>query len=427
MPPSLTLLAVLAVVAWPLACGGRELTGSVVVSGSSTVEPITIRVAELFNDREPTIDMLVDGPGTGDGFELFCNGETDINDASSRIEPEQLEECAANGVEPIELPIGNDGIAVMTSAGNDSVDWLALEDLYALVGPESQGVDRWSAANGLARELGGRDRLPDLRLDVIGPGEESGTFVSFVELVQPLFHQRWRIPGAETALTEKDTNWKEFLCYAPQVPFNARHYREFRLFWPYSTGIFCQWMSHIIDLVNLVLGERPKAVVAAGGTYVWNDGRTNPDTAHCLVEYPSGCLMSYHMRLGNGAHARPLTFYGTNGTLDLDAGVAYGDGGGGEVILANPGSLIPELIVDASRRLPDRHQGATILDAEPDGDHMVDFFRAVRTRCPTRAGVDAAFNHALATTMAGMSWRLGARIEYDPIADSLNVGEPRKR
>ncbi|NLX23537.1 MAG: Gfo/Idh/MocA family oxidoreductase [Phycisphaerae bacterium] len=251
--------------------------------------------------------------------------------------------------------------------------------------------------------------------------------VSFVELVQPLFHQRWRIPGAETALTEKDTNWKEFLCYAPQVPFNARHYREFRLFWPYSTGIFCQWMSHIIDLVNLVLGERPKAVVAAGGTYVWNDGRTNPDTAHCLVEYPSGCLMSYHMRLGNGAHARPLTFYGTNGTLDLDAGVAYGDGGGGEVILANPGSLIPELIVDASRRLPDRHQGATILDAEPDGDHMVDFFRAVRTRCPTRAGVDAAFNHALATTMAGMSWRLGARIEYDPIADSLNVGEPRKR
>jgi len=183
VPPSLTLLAVLAVVAWPLACGGRELTGSVVVSGSSTVEPITIRVAELFNDREPTIDMLVDGPGTGDGFELFCNGETDINDASSRIEPEQLEECAANGVEPIELPIGNDGIAVMTSAGNDSVDCVALEDLYALVGPESQGVDRWSAANGLARELGGRDRLPDLRLDVIGPGEESGTFVSFVELV----------------------------------------------------------------------------------------------------------------------------------------------------------------------------------------------------------------------------------------------------
>jgi len=176
-------------------CSGDHLTSSVVVSGSSTVEPITIRVAEQFNDREPTVDLLVDGPGTGDGFELFCDGQTDINDASSRIEPEQVEACEENGVEFVELQIGNDGIAMMTSDSNDQVDCLAIGDIYALVGPESQGIDRWSGADALAEESGGRDDLPDLALDVIGPGEESGTFVSFVELVlEDLSEQRGQLP-----------------------------------------------------------------------------------------------------------------------------------------------------------------------------------------------------------------------------------------
>src|SRR5690606_15228876 len=91
---------------------GGGLSGSVVISGSSTVEPISIAVAEKFNEQHPDVDVPVDGPGTGDGFELFCNGETDINDASSKVKDEQLEACEANGIEMIELKIGNDGIAV---------------------------------------------------------------------------------------------------------------------------------------------------------------------------------------------------------------------------------------------------------------------------------------------------------------------------
>lgn len=174
-------------------CGGTSMTGSVVVSGSSTIEPITIRVSELFNEDHPTVDMLVDGPGTGDGFELFCDGEIDINDASSKIEAEQIEACEAGGVEFVELPIGNDGIVVMTSAGNDAVDCLTVADIYTLVGPESQGIRRWSGANELSVEGGGSGHLPDAALSVIGPGEESGTFVSFVELaIEEIAEERGR-------------------------------------------------------------------------------------------------------------------------------------------------------------------------------------------------------------------------------------------
>ena len=156
--------------------------GSVVVSGSSTVEPITIAVAEKYNAEYPDVEVSVDGPGTGDGFELFCNGETDINDASSKVKDEQIEACESNGIEFIELRIGNDGIAVMTNEANGDVECLHGGDIYGLVGPESQGFGTWADANEIASELGSPGDLPDEPLEITGPGEESGTYASFVEL-----------------------------------------------------------------------------------------------------------------------------------------------------------------------------------------------------------------------------------------------------
>lgn len=171
-----------------MAACGRDVE-TVVVSGSSTVEPISIAVAEIYAEDRPEVSVSVDGPGTGDGFELFCDGLTDINDASSKIKPEQIDACEEEGIEFIELQIANDGIAVLTNAANDGVDCLTLADLYALTGPESQGVDRWDEAEPLAAELGSDTTLPDLPLDIIGPGEESGTFASYVELVIEEFNE----------------------------------------------------------------------------------------------------------------------------------------------------------------------------------------------------------------------------------------------
>lgn len=247
--------------------------------------------------------------------------------------------------------------------------------------------------------------------------------VSYVEMVQPMFQQRWRIPGSEKSLTEADTDWDAFLCYTPKVPFDARKYREFRLFWPYSTGIFCQWMSHAVDEVNLVLDEMPKSVLAGGGVYVWKDGRTNPDTAQCLIEYPRGCLFSYHMRLGNAENGRNTMFYGTTGTLDLYAGMAYGDGGGGDIARDRPDDPASIYNADAATRLPDRAKGGLLLDAPPDEDHMTNFFRCMRSGKKPNADIEAGFAHALATTMAGLSLRTGRRVTYDAQNDTLLLAE----
>lgn len=169
--------------------GGEELSGTIVVSGSSTVEPISIAVTEKFNAEHPDVEISVDGPGTGDGFELFCSGETDVNDASSKIKDEQIQACEDNGIEFIELQIGNDGIALMTNEANEAVECLTFADIYALTGPESQGFETWADAQDLANELGSTTELPDAPLTIVGPGEESGTFASFVELVIEEFNE----------------------------------------------------------------------------------------------------------------------------------------------------------------------------------------------------------------------------------------------
>lgn len=166
-----------------------ELSGQIVVSGSSTVEPVTARVAEDFAGMHPGVAISVDGPGTSDGFVLFCNGETDISDASRPIKQSEIDTCLENGVEPIEIRVAIDGLSVLTSVENDLVDCLDFGDLYALLGAESTGFQQWSDANDLAAELqaaglgGNHAPYPDEPLVVTAPGEESGTFDSFVEIV----------------------------------------------------------------------------------------------------------------------------------------------------------------------------------------------------------------------------------------------------
>ena len=164
------------------ASAGAAVSGSINVSGSSTVEPISTGVAEALAANNPDFTYTVKGPGTGDGFKVFCEGETDISDASRKIKGEEAAACESAGIEFVELPIAYDGMTVMTNPSNADVSCLSFPDLYALIGPESQGFKKWSDAQALAKELGSNTVFPDADLSITGPGEESGTYDSFVEI-----------------------------------------------------------------------------------------------------------------------------------------------------------------------------------------------------------------------------------------------------
>lgn len=179
----------------PAASGSTAPTveGFVSIHGSSTVEPITSNVAGKFADLNPGFDYEVGSEGTGAGFtDFFCTGDADISDASRAIKDEEAAECATAGVEFTELQIAFDGLSVITSVDNTDVTCLSFLDIYALLGPESEGFAKWSDANALAAtletQLGtsfgeSHAPYPDAELTIAGPGEESGTFDSFNELV----------------------------------------------------------------------------------------------------------------------------------------------------------------------------------------------------------------------------------------------------
>ena len=156
--------------------------GEVFVTGSSTVEPISSGVAEAFKAANADFLYTVEGPGTGDGFQKFCADEADIADASRPISEEEVALCEGAGIEYVELKVAIDGLSVLTSATNTAVTCLSFADLYALIGPESTGFANWTDAQALATELGSSTTFPDGDLVITGPGEESGTFDSFVEL-----------------------------------------------------------------------------------------------------------------------------------------------------------------------------------------------------------------------------------------------------
>jgi phosphate transport system substrate-binding protein len=152
--------------------GGGDLSGNIRIDGSSTVQPFAQAAAELFMMENSGVKITVGGAGTGDGFERFCRGETQISDASRPIEEEEIAACKEQGIDYEEVQVASDGITVFTNTGLE-VDCLTVEQLGEIFAPKSK------VAN--LSEVGGQ--LPDAELSLFSPGAESGTFDFFTEQI----------------------------------------------------------------------------------------------------------------------------------------------------------------------------------------------------------------------------------------------------
>ena len=179
-----------------------ELASEIAISGSSTVFPIMQLQAERFEEIAPGVAISVDNPGSGDGAQLFCRGEVQITNASRLLKPEEVALCEESGIEFIEIRRAVDGITLVTSPANTEIDCVSFNDLYALISSEAQGFESWADANELTAEWGGTQFPEGLELDVFGPGEESGTFDSFGEIVIEA------VAGGDTGL---DTSGRDFV------------------------------------------------------------------------------------------------------------------------------------------------------------------------------------------------------------------------
>jgi phosphate transport system substrate-binding protein len=148
-----------------------EVTGDIVTAGSSTVFPLSERMAERFQNEGYAGNVTIDSIGSGAGFERFCvNGETDISNASRGIKDSEVESCQSIGREPIEFRVGTDALAVVVSQENDFVANATFDELAAIF----SSAEKWSDVN---------PDWPDEEIQRFIPGTDSGTFDFFVEEV----------------------------------------------------------------------------------------------------------------------------------------------------------------------------------------------------------------------------------------------------
>jgi predicted dehydrogenase len=255
--------------------------------------------------------------------------------------------------------------------------------------------------------------------------------ITMVELVWNVNQPgRWRRPQAVAMMKEQDTDWKRFLLNRPFESFDARKHLEFRLFWPYSSGLPGQWMSHQIDTVNWFSGlTHPRSVVANGGVYHWKDGRENWDTMTAVFEYgpqndsKSGFQVTFASRMHNGDENPKELYYSNGGELNLNTNKISPYGGLTEQF-AKPmnmkANLLPEMDLTAIAEKVETaaNTGGDILTS----NHIRNWMECVRNRKETKAPVEAGYAHAIAVIMTNAAARTGTKVTFDEATQEVMAG-----
>ena len=240
---------------------------------------------------------------------------------------------------------------------------------------------------------------------------------------------RWRRPALVAQLREEDTDWKRFLLNRPDDTYDPRKYLEYRLFWPYSSGLPGQWMSHQIDTVHWFSGlKHPRSVVANGGIYTWKDGRKNWDTITAVFDYgpaddpTTGFQVTFSSRMDNGDENPAEIYYSNGGELNLNTNKVTPKGGltkrFADEMNMQP-NLLPELSLAQAEKV--------VVSANTGGDrltsnHIRNWMECVRSRKQPHAPVEAGYSHSIANIMTTAASHTGLKATFDEATQEVMVG-----
>lgn len=258
--------------------------------------------------------------------------------------------------------------------------------------------------------------------------------------------------GIHEKASPQTIDWDRFIGSAPMVPFNKEHFFRWRKWWAYGSGLSGDLMSHDYDRINCVLKMGiPKSVMSSGGIYTHRDGRNVPDVMQVNMEFPDfstgssqeigkekGMTLVYSATLGN-QYNRKTALMGHDATMEL---------GNDLVIHADPNSTrfadmikskqidpdIPIYKYDPAVNGVDGVTSATskyfadkgLLWTYRDGKrvdsahlHLREWLSCIRNGGTPSCDIKAGFEEAITSHMGGLSYKLGRRIDWDPIAQQI--------
>jgi predicted dehydrogenase len=231
---------------------------------------------------------------------------------------------------------------------------------------------------------------------------------------------RWRRPKLVANLKEQDVDWKRYLMNRPYEPWDPRKYIEYRLFWPYSSGIPGQWMVHQIDTVHWFTDlPRPRSVVVNGGLYLWKDGRKNFDTLTAVFDYgplkdlTRGFMVTYSSRQTNSAGGVKELYFSNGGSLNLDTNMITPTGG-----LTQRRAQAMGMEENKLQEFSLAEEGGVETAANTGSDpttlaHMRNWMECVRSREKPNADIHAGYNHSAALCMTIAAMHSGKRVTFN--------------
>lgn len=241
---------------------------------------------------------------------------------------------------------------------------------------------------------------------------------------------RWRRPALVAKIREEDTDWKRFLLNRPFENWDPRKYLEYRLFWPYSSGMPGQWMSHQIDTVHWFTGlPHPRSVVANGGIYQWKDGRRNWDTTTAVFDYgpaddlTKGFQVTFSSRMHNGDEHPAELYYSNGGELNLITNKISAKGGL-EKRFADEMNLKQNLLPSIDLV---KENITVVASANTGGDalttaHMRNWMQCVLSRKQPNAPVEAGYAHSIANIMTNAAIHTGQKASFDKATQQVMAG-----
>ncbi|MBT8210310.1 MAG: Gfo/Idh/MocA family oxidoreductase [Eudoraea sp.] len=251
---------------------------------------------------------------------------------------------------------------------------------------------------------------------------------------------------------ENTIDWELFLGSAPKIPFNKNHFFRWRKWWAYGSGLSGDLLTHDYDRLNCVLNMGiPNSVMTSGGIYTHNDGRNVPDVLQVNMEFPDyskgssqvkgkekGMTFVYSATLGNG-FSRPTILMGHDASMELGNRLTIWPESGSTkyaymieaekmnprvpIYQYDPGATVPDAVSSAtSQYFADKGLMWTYIDGRRVDStflHLREWLSATRNGGKLSCGIDEGFDEAISAHMAGISYKLGRRIDWDPVNEII--------
>jgi predicted dehydrogenase len=198
-------------------------------------------------------------------------------------------------------------------------------------------------------------------------------------------------------LKKEDVEWSEFLGHAPKRPFAPNLFSGWYGYLDYTDGPVANLGCHFLDLMHYVTdAQYPTNCVCNGGIYTWKDENkfTCPDHVEALWEYPEGFMVAYSTNFGNSGGSRHRYFCAK-----------------GQLIMDNWSA--PSYSAEGGPKRDGGIRGTNDIKPIETPDHFLDWLQCLRTGKPTRAPLEAGYQHSVASIMAAMSYTIGRKTTYD--------------